>query len=87
VLLAAQAVGCAVAPVSAAVVVELVHNFSLLHDDVMDQDVVRRHRPTAWAVFGVSQAILTGDALLTAAFDVLADSEHGPAGARCSAGR
>jgi geranylgeranyl diphosphate synthase type I len=82
VLLAAEAVGCAVAPVNAAVVVELVHNFSLLHDDVMDQDVTRRHRPTAWTVFGVSQAILTGDALLTAAFDVLADSENGPAGAR-----
>jgi SAM-dependent methyltransferase len=41
VLLAAQAVGCAVPPVSAAVAVELVHNFSLLHDDVMDQDAAK----------------------------------------------
>src|SRR2546423_1280075 len=41
-----------------AVAVELVHNFSLLHDDVMDRDVERRHRPTGWIVFGEGQAIL-----------------------------
>lgn len=62
------------AVVDAAVAVELVHDFSLLHDDVMDGDLTRRHRPTAWAVFGVSQAILTGDALLALAVDVLARS-------------
>jgi geranylgeranyl diphosphate synthase, type I len=72
-LLAAEAVGGdPTASVPAAVAVELVHNFSLLHDDVMDGDVSRRHRPTAWSVFGVSSAILAGDALLTLAFDVLA---------------
>ena len=38
--------------VPAAVAVELVHNFSLLHDDIMDGDTERRHRPTAWTVFG-----------------------------------
>ena len=38
--------------VPAAVACELVHNFSLVHDDVMDGDVERRHRPTVWAVFG-----------------------------------
>jgi geranylgeranyl diphosphate synthase type I len=54
------------------VAVELVHNFSLLHDDVMDRDASRRHRPTAWTVFGISPAILAGDSLLTLAFDVLA---------------
>ncbi|MGC7101089.1 family 2 encapsulin nanocompartment cargo protein polyprenyl transferase [Amycolatopsis lurida] len=58
--------------VPAAVAVELVHNFSLLHDDVMDGDTTRRHRPTAWSVFGVSAAILAGDALLALAFEVLA---------------
>ncbi|MBA8930940.1 geranylgeranyl diphosphate synthase type I [Kutzneria viridogrisea] len=77
VLLAAEAVGGgAAAAVPAAVAVELVHNFSLLHDDVMDGDVSRRHRPTAWSVFGVSSAILAGDALLTLAIDVLVGSGH-----------
>ncbi|GAA3642537.1 hypothetical protein GCM10022267_31420 [Lentzea roselyniae] len=56
--------------------VELVHNFSLLHDDVMDGDRTRRYRPTAWSVFGVSAAILAGDALLAAALEVLAASGH-----------
>ncbi|WP_414639149.1 family 2 encapsulin nanocompartment cargo protein polyprenyl transferase [Actinophytocola sp.] len=60
--------------VPAAVGVELVHNFSLLHDDVMDGDLTRRHRPTAWSVFGIGSAILAGDALLTLALDVLASS-------------
>jgi geranylgeranyl diphosphate synthase type I len=63
-----------------AVAVELVHNFSLLHDDVMDGDVTRRHRPAAWRVFGVGGAILAGDALLALALDVLAASGHPEAG-------
>jgi geranylgeranyl diphosphate synthase type I len=76
-LLAAEAVGAEPAvAVSAAAAVELVHSFSLLHDDVMDGDRTRRHRPTTWAAFGVGAAILGGDALLTLAFDVLAASEH-----------
>ncbi|MGH3914046.1 MAG: polyprenyl synthetase family protein [Pseudonocardiaceae bacterium] len=58
--------------VAGAVAVELAHNFTLLHDDVMDQDRTRRHRPAAWAVFGTSNAILAGDALLVAAIEVLA---------------
>jgi geranylgeranyl diphosphate synthase type I len=77
VLLSAQAVsGVEVTAVPAAIAVELVHNFSLLHDDVMDGDVTRRHRPTAWSVFGMNAAILAGDALLTLALDVLAASGH-----------
>jgi geranylgeranyl diphosphate synthase type I len=77
VLLAATAVGGAPeTAVPAAVAVELVHNFSLLHDDVMDNDATRRHRPTAWRVFGIPAAILAGDALLCLAFDVLAASGH-----------
>ncbi len=59
------------AAVDAAVAVELVHDFSLLHDDVMDRDLTRRHRAAAWAVFGVGRAILVGDALLALAMDVL----------------
>jgi geranylgeranyl diphosphate synthase, type I len=71
-LLSAEAVGAPPgAAVNAAVAVELVHNFSLLHDDVMDGDLTRRHRATAWAVFGASPAILAGDALLTLALDVV----------------
>ncbi|MEV0682206.1 family 2 encapsulin nanocompartment cargo protein polyprenyl transferase [Actinosynnema sp. NPDC050436] len=77
VLLSAQAVGgTATAALPASVAVELVHNFSLLHDDVMDGDATRRHRPTAWTVYGVNAAILAGDALLTLALDVLASSGH-----------
>jgi geranylgeranyl diphosphate synthase, type I len=71
-VLSAQAGGGTAADgVPAAVAVELVHNFSLLHDDIMDRDVERRHRPTAWVVFGEGQAILAGNAMLTAAIDVL----------------
>ncbi|GAA2816626.1 family 2 encapsulin nanocompartment cargo protein polyprenyl transferase [Crossiella cryophila] len=74
VLLSALTVGgTAEAAVPAAVAVELVHNFSLVHDDVMDRDPVRRHRPTAWTVFGTSDAILFGDAMLALASRVLAD--------------
>jgi geranylgeranyl diphosphate synthase type I len=75
VLLAAQAMGGSVeTAVPAAVAVELVHNFSLLHDDVMDKDPVRRHRPTAWTVFGIADAILTGDALQALASQMLSQN-------------
>ena len=43
--------------------VELGHNFSLVHDDIEDQDRERRHRPTVWAVWGVPMAINAGDTL------------------------
>jgi geranylgeranyl diphosphate synthase type I len=49
--------------VPAAAAVELVHNFTLLHDDVQDQSAERRHRPTVWALWGTAQAITAGDAL------------------------
>jgi geranylgeranyl diphosphate synthase, type I len=62
--------------VTAAAAVELVHNFSLVHDDIMDGDTERRHRPTAWTVFGIGAAILAGDALLVLAQDILLE---GPA--------
>jgi geranylgeranyl diphosphate synthase type I len=62
-----------------------VHNFSLLHDDIMDSDTERRHRPTAWTVFGVGAAILAGDALLALAQDALLEdlAPQGPWAARC----
>ncbi|GAB3170129.1 family 2 encapsulin nanocompartment cargo protein polyprenyl transferase [Myceligenerans halotolerans] len=76
-LLAAKAVADDWRPaVPAAVAVELVHNFSLVHDDIIDQDTMRRHRPTVWKVFGVTDAILVGDALHALAFEVLAGSGH-----------
>jgi geranylgeranyl diphosphate synthase type I len=48
-----------------AAAVELGHNFSLVHDDIEDGDEERRHRPTVWKVWGVPQAINTGDTLFT----------------------
>jgi geranylgeranyl diphosphate synthase, type I len=67
-LLAAGAAGGepqAAAPVAAAV--ELLHNFTLIHDDIQDQSPIRRHRPTVWSLWGVGQAINAGDALFAAA--------------------
>jgi geranylgeranyl diphosphate synthase type I len=46
-----------------AAAVELGHNFSLVHDDIEDRDVERRHRATLWTVYGLAQAINAGDAL------------------------
>ena len=48
-----------------AAAVELGHNFSLVHDDIEDRDKERRHRATLWTVWGVAQAINTGDTLFT----------------------
>jgi geranylgeranyl diphosphate synthase type I len=74
-VLSAEAVaGDPSAGVAPAVAVELVHNFSLLHDDVMDRDVERRHRPTGWVVFGEGQAILAGNAMLTRAIELLLEA-------------
>jgi geranylgeranyl diphosphate synthase type I len=71
-MLAAEAVGgTADRATNAGVAVELAHNYSLLHDDVMDEDRTRRHRPTAWTVYGVPAAILAGDALTTLATEAL----------------
>jgi geranylgeranyl diphosphate synthase, type I len=46
---------------------ELLHNFSLIHDDIQDESPTRRHRPTVWSLWGVGQAINAGDALFAAA--------------------
>lgn len=52
-------------PVAAAI--ELLHNFTLIHDDIQDHALLRRHRPTVWSIWGVSQAINAGDAMFAAA--------------------
>jgi len=60
--------------VEAACAIECVHNYSLVHDDLpcMDADELRRGRPTVWKKYGEAVAVLTGDALLTVAFQILA---------------
>ena len=65
--------------IPAAVAIELMHNFSLIHDDVIDGDRERRHRATVWAEFGVGAAIIAGDALALLATEVLLDGA-GPFG-------
>lgn len=72
VLACADAVGgLRAAAVPAAVAVELMHNASLIHDDLIDGDALRRHRPSVWAAYSASTAILAGDALLVAAIRAL----------------
>jgi geranylgeranyl diphosphate synthase type I len=46
--------------VPGAAAIELIHNFSLIHDDVEDQDAERRHRPTVWARWGIAHAVNAG---------------------------
>ena len=56
------------------VALEMVHNFTLIHDDVMDEDDTRRGIKTVHAAFGIPEAILSGDALFARAFEVVLDS-------------
>lgn len=56
-----------------AAVCELLHNASLIHDDIQDGDIVRRNVETVWKKFGVNVALCTGDFLLSAAYGVLAN--------------
>jgi farnesyl diphosphate synthase len=74
VLAAAEAVrGEREAALRAACAVELIHAYSLVHDDLpcMDNDVLRRGKPTVHVKFGVAQAMLAGDAMQALAFEVL----------------
>jgi len=74
-MLAAEAVGgSAEEALPCAVALEFIHTYSLIHDDLpaMDDDDLRRGKPTNHVVFGEGQAILAGDGLLTEAFQVLA---------------
>ena len=63
------------APLKAGVAIECLHNYSLIHDDLpaMDDDDLRRGRPTAHRQFDEATAILAGDGLLTIAFEILGD--------------
>jgi geranylgeranyl diphosphate synthase type II len=71
----------------AAAAVEMVHTYSLIHDDLpaMDDDDLRRGRPTCHKQFGEAMAILAGDALLTLAFQVLAENYPAAMAAICCA--
>lgn len=57
----------------AAAAVELIHNFSLVHDDVQDNSPKRRGRPTVWTQWGVPMAINVGDALFVIAYQAIMD--------------
>lgn len=61
-----------------AVAIELIHTYSLIHDDLpcMDNDELRRGKPTNHIVFGENVALLAGDALLTQAFEIISDPKH-----------
>jgi len=63
-----------------AAALELLHTYTLIHDDLpsMDNDDLRRGKPTSHKVFGEANAILAGDALLTLAFEVLAGASAPP---------
>jgi geranylgeranyl diphosphate synthase, type I len=68
-LLSCQAVGGDTSQMMpAAAAVELIHNFSLIHDDIEDISYERHHRPTVWKLWGQSQAINAGDAMFTLAY-------------------
>ena len=68
VLLTAESLGgCTRDALPAAVALELVHNFSLIHDDIQDRDRVRRGRPTVWTLYGVPEAINAGDLMFAIA--------------------
>ena len=79
-LAAGEAVGGTVEEVlPVALAVEMIHTYSLIHDDLpcMDDDDLRRGKPTSHKVFGEAVAILAGDALLTRAFHVMAEVPDG----------
>ena len=78
---AAEAAGAdATNAIPAACAVECIHTYSLIHDDLpcMDDDDLRRGRPTSHKVFGEGIAVLAGDALLTQAFEILASTTPTP---------
>lgn len=57
----------------AAVSLELIHNFSLIHDDIQDNDTHRRHRPTVWKIWGKAQAINAGTAARIIASQIISE--------------
>ncbi|MCE2524636.1 MAG: polyprenyl synthetase family protein [Acidimicrobiia bacterium] len=78
-VLSAEAVGAASeVAIPGGVAVELIHNYSLIHDDIVDDDAERRHRPTVWKVYGTDHAIIVGDAVMALAFEALLDGATPP---------
>src|SRR5690349_6051205 len=80
-LAAAEACGGSTdAALPAACAVECIHTYSLIHDDLpcMDDDDLRRGRPTSHKVYGEGVAVLAGDALLTIAFEILSQAVETP---------
>jgi geranylgeranyl diphosphate synthase type I len=78
-LIAAEAAGGdPAALVPAAVSIELIHNFTLIHDDIMDNAAIRRGRPSVHAIWGNSGAILAGDTLYSKAFQILGMTKADP---------
>ncbi|MEG3224001.1 MAG: serralysin [Methanobacteriales archaeon Met13] len=76
-VLAAEAVGGkAASAMKTAAAVELIHTFSLIHDDIMDQDHMRRGQPSVHVVWGDAIAILAGDTLFSKAFETVLWTEH-----------
>ena len=61
--------------IGAASAVEMVHNFSLVHDDIMDNDEMRHGVPTVHKKYGMPLAILAGDVLFSKAFQIISDSK------------
>lgn len=61
----------------AALSIELFHNFTLIHDDIIDHDELRRGRPTVWKLWGIDHAINTGDAQLILALRALEEPAQG----------
>ncbi len=78
-ILSAEAVGApSETGVPGAVAIELIHDFSLIHDDIIDNDAERRHRPTVWAKFGIGVGVVAGDALHNLAYEVLLSDPTAP---------
>lgn len=77
---ASEALGRTEGTLTPACALEFIHTYSLIHDDLpaLDNDDFRRGRPTCHKAFGEAPAILAGDALLTRAFQVLAETENAP---------
>jgi geranylgeranyl diphosphate synthase, type I len=64
----------------AAAAIELLHNFTLIHDDIEDQDPARHHRPTLWSVWGIPQAINAGDGMFAVSRFAIQRLQGFPAG-------
>jgi geranylgeranyl diphosphate synthase type I len=79
-LLACEGVGgTARQALTVAAAIEILHNFSLVHDDIEDHDTTRRHRPTVWKVWGEAQGINVGDGMFAVAGRAILDAPVDPA--------